>query len=583
MLSLTNCDQKPIDQKPIDTKPIDVGLEKIKSLGMKMILIEGGNFVMGKNDNSEEFFKHPEHKVDVEDFYMSKTEITVGQYNRCVYAGVCSPPNWDNCYIHFCSDSEKKEKFLPCKEFGVVDSDFKELDKPVVCVDWHQARTFANWIGGDLPSEAQWEYASRSKGKRTSYPWGNHSSWKDEHLTCSYAIVSGMYDYDTADSGDGCGKRSTWDVCSKVDGNTEQGLCDTVGNAEEWILDEWFNSYEGAYSDDIPKCSNKNCLEPISEYRAVRGGSWDNIANPVHKRSLASPNQASIKRGFRVAKTLSLNDLEKRNKKIEERVALMANQKKMKDDVFQSLTLIKIKGGSFMMGGKSSDDEKPIHAVTVKDFSMTKTEVTVKQYRKCVDAGACSAPHWDDNTCYVYNGSRWEKGILGEKFREDQKPVVCVDWQQAREFAKWVDGDLPSEAQWEYASRSRGRNVKYPWGNKEANCDVAVMDDGGYGCGRYETWEVCSKTGGNTAQGLCDMGGNVMEWVLDEWHGSYENAPSKDIGWCSDRRCDSNTSASRVYRGGSLINDASFLRSADRLNSSPDFRNAFLGFRVSFP
>ncbi len=156
-----------------------------------------------------------------------------------------------------------------------------------------------------------------------------------------------------------------------------------------------------------------------------------------------------------------------------------------------------------------------------------------------------------------------------------------MDWNQARIFAKWVGGDLPSEAQWEYAARSGGRDIKYPWGNEEATCKYAVMDDGEYGCGEKRSWEVCSKTGGNTVQGLCDMGGNVWEWVLDEWHDSYSGGPSDDIGWCSDRVCESNSSAPRVSRGGSWYNDASGLRSAARGNASPGGRSDDLGFRVS--
>ncbi len=92
---------------------------------------------------------------------------------------------------------------------------------------------------------------------------------------------------------------------------------------------------------------------------------------------------------------------------------------------------------------------------------------------------------------------------------------------------------------------------------------------------------MCSKTGGNTVQGLCDMGGNVWEWVLDEWHGSYSGAPSDDRGWCSDRGCDGNTSALRVLRGGSWDLYASGLRSAARTAYSPGLRSNRIGFRVS--
>jgi formylglycine-generating enzyme required for sulfatase activity len=227
---------------------------------------------------------------------------------------------------------------------------------------------------------------------------------------------------------------------------------------------------------------------------------------------------------------------------------------------------IKISGGSFRMGSEHGDNyERPVHSVSVRDFYMSKTEVTVGQYRKCVEAGVCSKadscawgdPNWNDSS-------------------KENHPINCVDWGQARAFAKWVGGDLPSEAQWEYASRSGGKDIKYPWGNSDPTCEIVNYS----GCGN-QTTPVCSKTGGNTVQGLCDMGGNVWEWVLDEWHDSYSGAPSDDIGWCSDRGCDSNTSAYRIDRGGSWDLNASYLRSANRSDHSPSRRYGNLGFRVS--
>ena len=221
---------------------------------------------------------------------------------------------------------------------------------------------------------------------------------------------------------------------------------------------------------------------------------------------------------------------------------------------------VRIPGGTFQMGSNDGDnDEKPVHSVTVSTFDIAATEVTVGQYRQCVDARVCSAPATDSIYC------NW-----GKSDRENH-PVNCVDWNQATTYAKWVGGRLPTEAEWEYAARSGGRNQKYPWGNQTATCGYAVMSEGGYGCGRDSTWPVCSKTTGNTAQGLCDMAGNVWEWVSD-WFGSYgSGSVTNPTG--------SSSGSYRVIRGGSFDYDARYVRAANRAIDDPGSRNFGLGFR----
>ncbi|NNN06367.1 MAG: formylglycine-generating enzyme family protein, partial [Elusimicrobia bacterium] len=195
-------------------------------------------------------------------------------------------------------------------------------------------------------------------------------------------------------------------------------------------------------------------------------------------------------------------------------------------------------------------NERPAHRVTIHSFQMAKTLVTNKLYKACVAAGACTAPS------NYYGG--------------DDNPVVNVDWNQAKAFSKWVGGRLPSEAEWEYAARSGGRDWKYPWGNETATCDNAVIA----GCGYNETAPVCSKPKGNTKQGLCDMAGNAWEWVEDEWHDSYDGAPTDGSAWE-----DANAGSDRVGRGGSWGFDAADARSAYRSGGDPGYRSADLGFR----
>ncbi|MBI5245276.1 MAG: SUMF1/EgtB/PvdO family nonheme iron enzyme [Elusimicrobia bacterium] len=217
---------------------------------------------------------------------------------------------------------------------------------------------------------------------------------------------------------------------------------------------------------------------------------------------------------------------------------------------------VRIPGGSFRMG-TGNGDEGPAHQVAVKPFQMAKTEVTVAQYKACVDAGGCTAPD---------TGKYCNWGVSGR----ENHPVNCVDWNQAKKFSEWAGGRLPSEAEWEYAARSAGKDREYPWGDEDATCERAVIS----GCGNG-TASMCSKSAGNTAQGLCDMAGNVWEWTQDWYHGSYNGAPSDGSAWLSPAGSD------RVFRGGSWGIGAGFARAALRLNPGPGIRFGRLGFRPS--
>ena len=227
---------------------------------------------------------------------------------------------------------------------------------------------------------------------------------------------------------------------------------------------------------------------------------------------------------------------------------------------------IRIPGGSFQMGSEEINDAAPRRRVTVRSFEMAKTEVTFKQYRACVAAGACTQ---------LQSSST-------EDFAHDDHPVIFVNWTQAKAFSEWVGGRLPSEAEWEYAARSAGKDRKYPWGDEAASCKRAVLNEGSDSCGQKYgmAWPVCSKPEGNTDQGLCDMAGNVWEWVEDWYHPNYRGAPEDGRAWIDPR------GLGRVIRGGSWQNRALFSQSARRQYSDPaNLVGADLGFRpvISIP
>ncbi len=263
--------------------------------------------------------------------------------------------------------------------------------------------------------------------------------------------------------------------------------------------------------------------------------------------------------------------LERKLKKEERRARLEAEKKKKAAAEKKGpagVEWLRIEGGSFRMGSASGDDdEKPVHAVDVPTFHIARTEVTVEQWEACRRAGECSSSHVGDKGDH-------ENCNLGYGDRGDH-PVNCIDWHGAGQVCEWLGGRLPSEAEWEYAARSGGRDQRYPWGDREASCAYAVMKDGGRGCGKNRTWPVCEKPRGNTSQGVCDMAGNVWEWVKDVYHDSYSGAPADGGAWTSG---DDN---GRVLRGGSWhVGYPDYLRAAYRSRSSPTYGGDSYGVGV---
>ena len=232
-------------------------------------------------------------------------------------------------------------------------------------------------------------------------------------------------------------------------------------------------------------------------------------------------------------------------------------------------------GGAFVMGSADGPaQEQPRHEVTLEGFQLMQREATVAEYRACVNAGHCTPPFVDaSDELLLPMYCSW-----GHDDREDH-PVNCIDWGQADDFCRWVGGRLPTEAEWEYAARSAGQEQSFPWGEARPSCARAVMgvEPHYVGCREERTAPVCSKSRGQTAQGLCDMAGNVMEWVEDEGHDSYQGAPTNGGAWV-----DADEPETRVARGGSLATrDAAYLRTTVRFAFDPDQPRYVVGVRCA--
>jgi formylglycine-generating enzyme required for sulfatase activity len=237
--------------------------------------------------------------------------------------------------------------------------------------------------------------------------------------------------------------------------------------------------------------------------------------------------------------------------------------------------MVAIPAGTFTMGCENRRDnvegvdkcdsvkyETPAHEVTLDAFQLGKYEVTFDEWDLCLKDGACPAIDNQD--------AGWGRGKL---------PVIKVSWDDAQTYIQWLNKRipgakyrLPTEAEWEYASRARRNDTAYQWGyaigKGNANCDNAQCGD------QFEhTAPVDSFTA--NAYGLHNMHGNVWEWCQD-WYGDYSSSSASNPKGAE-------SGAYRVLRGGSWGYDAQSVRSAHRYGRTPDFRFYNGGFRLAHP
>lgn len=203
--------------------------------------------------------------------------------------------------------------------------------------------------------------------------------------------------------------------------------------------------------------------------------------------------------------------------------------------------VVDIPAGRFTMGcvegrddvdGGCDDNEKPPHTVSLPAFKIGKYEVTFAEWDACEQAKAC--PHAED--------AGWGRGKL---------PVINVSWNDiTQKYIPWLNQQtgkryrLPTEAEWEYAARA------------EPSYGTATVGS------RANRW------------GLHDTEGNVHEWVKDYYTLSYSPSHTSAPQGRS-------SGTDRVLRGGSWGSTPRYVRSANRISNSPDFRDNLAGFRVA--
>jgi formylglycine-generating enzyme required for sulfatase activity len=234
-------------------------------------------------------------------------------------------------------------------------------------------------------------------------------------------------------------------------------------------------------------------------------------------------------------------------------------KKKINDEKIsaaKNIPRLPVAAGSFTMGNENGlPVDRPEHVVKLSPFTLSKTEVTVAQYR-----AYCGLTNKPMPAAPPYG---WV----------EENPVTNISWDEAKAYCEWVGGRLPTEAEWEYAAKEGGVGKTYSGSNDAARVAFYKDNSGNKpsAVGRRQP----------NALGLYDMSGNVAEWCSDWFDRKYyaASAPVNPKGPASGRE--------KVVRGGafnsptaSLQDGSNQLRVTYRNQREPSARESYIGFRV---
>jgi eukaryotic-like serine/threonine-protein kinase len=239
------------------TSPVD---------GMVLICVPAGGFLMGASESDPQANddEKPQHRVDLDAFWIDRTEVTNANFARCMEEGTCRPEIYEVSALTYTPYA--------------VHPDYQDF--PALLYEADVAAAYCQWAGRRLPTEAEWEKAARGTDGRT-YPWGN------EELDCTKASYLGcentLKPYDP--TGPRCGY-SRFCRTTKVDsypiGMSPYGALNMVGNVWEWVAD-W---YSPTYYANSP---TRNPTGPDEgEFRVRRGGGTKSLTSDLRVTSRAS-------------------------------------------------------------------------------------------------------------------------------------------------------------------------------------------------------------------------------------------------------------------------------------------------------
>ncbi|HPM00759.1 MAG TPA: SUMF1/EgtB/PvdO family nonheme iron enzyme [Candidatus Cloacimonadota bacterium] len=256
---------------------------------------------------------------------------------------------------------------------------------------------------------------------------------------------------------------------------------------------------------------------------------------------------------------------------------LKAIQKKLIKNY--SVKMIQIHGGEFTMGDftiQYSDNGNPAHQIFLDSFKMSQTVITNRQFCEFLNAEGNQKEYgiywYKEDSQYARIEKVKGKFVCKEPYADF--PVFDVNWFGAKRFCEWKGGRLPSEAEWEYAARSRGKEFIYAFGNtpdkSKANYLVNMNDTLWHSVFPVKSFKP------NKLK-LFEMSGNILEWCND-WFDKYYYDFSPNINPKGPE-----TGEMKVVRGGAWCFGSDQMKTFYRGSAKPLTRNNFIGFRMLIP
>ncbi|MBN2695374.1 SUMF1/EgtB/PvdO family nonheme iron enzyme [bacterium] len=522
-------------------------------------------------------------KIPNKNFKMDITEVTVDDFKNCVEIGICNKKNFDE----FSSSTEG------CN-YGS-----SRIDHPMNCINFYGATEYCKWLGKRLPTKDEWKYALKG-GENFKYAGSNNCD------DVAWFYPSPIYKTPSLNS-KWLRERplkslipETHKVATKKANG--YGLYDMNGNVSEWT-NTLFDTYR---LKEIAWINTKDNLNKegfrIDDYVKCGGGPYRYNRNNVDTDFCIeeSTNSNYMGNGFRCVQ--NLNEIEKQGLMYDLKISsnidgvnVYINEKligetstttKLKEGIYKiklvkngfenfekELNIFKDENLFVEMFKIEKDISEKMVKIPDRDFKMDITEVTNRDYKLCVNSGKCEEQHYNDGKCFIGGEIGWNIAI---EFKGDKKPVLCITWEEAKNYCEWLGKRLPTEEEWEYAAKG-GENFTFAGSNNPNEIAWYYENSGNI------THNVGTKKA--NGYGLYDMSGNVWEWT-----DSLDMNEKNNIDSLMKKKEEENLfsldseALIRIIRGGCFFDFSDYERSNEwityRIDSMPKVKSYDdVGFR----